>query len=100
MMRDRNLVPDKSTEELIEDQKLNMRLLEDLAQALFRIAVADVLPEHLHRIEGKWLNAWSVGLDPDKWEERGLFAPRSPARDISYLTEPLNSLFRLRTLQH
>lgn len=100
LMRDRNLVPDKSTEELIEDQRLNMRLLEDLAQALFRIAVADVLPEHLHRIEGRWLNAWSVGLDPDKWEERGLFAPRSPARDISYLTEPLNRLFRLRSLQH
>lgn len=100
LMRDRNLVPDKSTEELIEDQRLNMRLLEDLAQALFRIAVADVLPGHLHRIEGRWLNAWSVGLDPDKWEERGLFAPRSPARDISYLTEPLNRLFRLRSLQH
>lgn len=100
LMRDRNLVPDKSTEALIEDQRLNMRLLEDLAQALFRIAVADVLPGHLHRIEGRWLNAWSVGLDPDKWEERGLFAPRSPARDISYLTEPLNRLFRLRSLQH
>lgn len=100
LMRDRNLVPDKSTEEMIEDQKLNMRLLEDLAQALFRIAVADVLPGHLHRIEGRWLNAWSVGLDPDKWEERGLFAPRSPARDISYLTEPLNRLFGLRALQH
>lgn len=100
LMRDRNLVPDKSTEEMIEDQKLNMRLLEDLAQALFRIAVADVLPGHLHRIEGRWLNAWSVGLDPDKWEERGLFAPRSPARDISYLTEPLNRLFGLRAPQH
>lgn len=98
-MRARNLTPGKSTAELVEDQHLNMALMEELAVALFKIAVADVLPEHAHKLEGKWLNAWSVSLDPDKWEERGLFAPRTPSRDISHFTDPLNRMFRVRELQ-
>ncbi|KKM93751.1 hypothetical protein LCGC14_1205260 [marine sediment metagenome] len=99
-MRDRNLVPDKPVEELVADQQENMRLLEELAQALFRIAVADVHPEHAHKLEGKWLNAWAISLDPAKWDERGLFTPRSAPRDISRVSVPLNKAFRVRELQH
>jgi flavin-dependent dehydrogenase len=98
-MRTRNLIADKPLAELVADQKMNMDLMEELAIALFRLAVADVLPEHYHRVENTWINAWSVSLDPSKWEERGLFTPRTAPRDLSHLTEPLNRMFRVRVLQ-
>ena len=98
-MRDRNLIPDKSVEELVEDQKKNMILMEDLAQVLFRMAVADCCPEQLPRLEGKWLNAWAITLDHEKWEERGLFRPKSEPRDLSYLTDSLYPAFNMPQFQ-
>ena len=99
-MRERNLVPDKSLEELVADQHANMALLEELAICLFRLAVADVHPEHLHRVEDTWINATAITLDPSQWEERGLFRPRTAPRDLSHFSDPLERLFRVRKLQH
>jgi len=96
LMRDRNLQSNKSTEELIEDQKLNMALMEELAIVLFRIAVKDVLPEHYDRVANTWINPSSISLDPSTWEERGLFKPTSEPRDLSHLEEPLYRLFNVR----
>jgi hypothetical protein len=98
-MRERNLIPDKPLDELIRDQEQNMVLMEDLAQVLFRVAVADCCPEDLPRLKGKWLNAWAITLDPDKWEERGLFSPKSEPRDLSYLADPFFEMFNLRPLE-
>lgn len=91
-MRTRNLVPDKSTPELVADQKENMGLMEELAIALFKIAVADVHPDQLHRLEGRWLNATSISLDPATWEDRGLFKPRTEPRDTDNLAAQLRDM--------
>jgi len=98
-MRVRNLVPGKPLEELIDDQERNMVLMEDMAQVLFRMAVADCHPEALHRIDGKWLNAWAIHLDPDTWDERGLFDPKSEPRDLSYIADQLNAMFNMPELK-
>jgi flavin-dependent dehydrogenase len=98
-LRTRNLVPGKPIEELVADQVANMNLMEELAIAIFRVAVADVHPEHAHRLEGRWLNAWSINLDVTTWEKNGLFTPRTPARDITHLTEPLEAMFHVRQPQ-
>jgi flavin-dependent dehydrogenase len=71
---ERNLRSGKPLEELLEDHRKNMAVLEALAVALFRIAVEDVLPGEVERVaEAPHLNVWGVGLEPDRWEEEGLF---------------------------
>lgn len=94
-MRERNLIPNKSIEDLVEDQHLNMRLMEDMTLVMFKMAVADCLPDHAHKLEGRWLNPFAISLNPDEWEERGLFKPRSEPRDLSYLTDPLYAMFNV-----
>lgn len=94
-MRARNLIPNKPLDALIRDQQMNIELLEDLALVLFRLAVADCIPEQAHRIEGRWLTPSAITLDHTKWEERGLFEPKSPPRDLSYLSDTLFAMFNV-----
>jgi flavin-dependent dehydrogenase len=77
-MRRRNMRTGKSRDELLRDHAANLDALEELAQALFLLAVEDVFPEHLARFQGDvWLNAWAVSLKPGCWEADGLFEPPS-----------------------
>lgn len=90
----RNLQSGKSTEELIADQHYNMARFEELAQALFLLAVEDVMPEQLERFpDPVWLNAWRVGLDPERWEKERLFEPTSAPRDFSAMYTEIRSRF-------
>jgi hypothetical protein len=92
----RNLATGKSLAELVEDARLNMELFEELAQVLFLVAAADVLPEEAHRFaRPTWFNAWSIGLDPNQWEEDGLFRPQSPARELREVEEAVFAQFGL-----
>jgi hypothetical protein len=52
-----------------------------------------VLPETLARFgTNRWVNAEAIGLDPDRWERDGLFAPKTPARDYSALEAEIGGL--------
>ena len=94
-LRTRNLQSGKELPELLDDQRQNMTIVEELAQAIFLLAVEDVMPEQLNRFpEGTWLNAWRVSLNPERWEADGLFKPKSPARDLSRIRNDIRSLFR------
>lgn len=89
-LRDRNLQAGKSADELIEDAKLNMATLEELAQVLFLAAVEDQFPNHLSRFEEPvWLNVWGIGMDPSRWEADGLFEPRTEPRDLTPIRDDL-----------
>ncbi len=91
----RNLRSGKTGDEIVADQIENVRRLEEMAQAMFLVAVEDVLPEHLERFEGSpWLNAWGVGLDPEKWDSARLFEPTTPPRDLEPVREQFRTLFR------
>jgi len=71
-----------------------MKELEELAQALFLLAVDDVVPEHRHRLpEPPWLNYSAFGLRPEAWESDGLFKPRSPPRDLTAINESIRQFF-------
>jgi flavin-dependent dehydrogenase len=95
-LRLRNLQADKPLEELVADQQENMQTFEELSQALFMVAVEDCYPDQLERVKkAGWLNAWRIGLDPEKWDEDGLFEPKSPARDLKGIYTQIRSLFRL-----
>ena len=95
--RARNLRSGKEMPELLADAQQNMATIEELAQVLFLIAVEDVMPEQLHRFpKDTWLNAWQVGLDAERWEADGLFAPESAQRDLSPIREQVRALFRAK----
>lgn len=95
-LRERNLKAGKSAEEVLEDAKLNMATLEELAQVLFLIAVADQFPEHMSRFKDPvWLNVWGIGMDPSRWEADGLFEPRTEPRDLTSMRDDLFRGFNL-----
>lgn len=90
----RNLRTGKTAAELAEDQRWNMERLEELAQVFFLMAVEDLMPEELERFpEPLWVNAWKIGLDPEKWEEQGLFAPTTTPRDLTPIRDQIRALF-------
>jgi len=95
-LRLRNLSSGKSVEELVQDAMANMKTLEELAQILFLLAVEDVMPECMDQFTPPvWLNAWSVCLDPERWQVERLFEPDSEPRDLSRIREQVRSLFHL-----
>jgi flavin-dependent dehydrogenase len=94
-LRVRNLEAGKSREELVEDQVANMDRIEELAQALFLLALEDVRPEYLETMPRPiWLNAWGISLNPKNWQANQLFQPTSKPRDLNGIREQIRSLFR------
>ena len=95
-LRARNLQTGKSPDELTADAQHNMDRFEELAQVLFLVAVADVLPDESRRFDGSvWLDAWSVSLDPSRWDADGLDRPRSPRRDLAVVGPQVFAAFGL-----
>lgn len=88
-LRLRNLQRQKSMEQLSAEQSENMKLMEEFAQALFLLAVEDVLPEQLPKVRSQpWLNAWRMSLQPEEWESDGLFRPTAiPAHPLGIYEE-------------
>lgn len=86
----------KTEQELIDDHLASLELLEELAQAIFLLAVADTMPEQLEQFSTtQWLNAYAVSLKAEKWEKDGLFKPKSSPRDLRRVIEPINEVFKV-----
>lgn len=92
-LRDRNLVSNKSLDRLVEDAKVNMSVLEQVALALFLVAVEDQFPEHARDLRSRALNPYAVGLDPSRWEEDGLFQPEGRSGASAGIVEDLFRVF-------
>lgn len=96
-LRVRNLQPGKSAEVIVADQVTNMARLEELAQAIFLVAVEDVMPEYLDQFPAPlWLHAWRISLHPEQWQSDGLFNPITPPRDLEPMRQQIRSLFHLQ----
>ncbi|NEO95239.1 MAG: FAD-dependent oxidoreductase, partial [Moorea sp. SIO3G5] len=94
-VRLRNL-KNKTEQELIDDHLASLELLEELAQAIFLLAVADTMPEQLAQFSStEWLNAYGISLNATKWEQDGLFQPKSPPRDLRRVMEPMGQVFQV-----
>ena len=89
---------DRDTHQALEVKiQMNMRTLEELALALFLIAIEDVKPDwmpHLEQIE--WFNPLAVGLDEEKWEPEGLLRPDSSPRDFKEIWKQIRNKLRVR----
>jgi hypothetical protein len=84
----------KSANALRDGLLRGFQFAEEAAQVFFYLAVEDALPEELHRFQTPyWVNVWAVSLNPDQWEDDGLFAPTSEPRDLSSLIEEISCLF-------
>ena len=98
-LRSRNLQDNKTDSELNNDYAANLEILEELAQAIFLLALEDTMPEQLSRFTSPvWLNAWAISLDVNQWENDGLFNPRSKPRDWSRVMDPLRKHIRFSSL--
>ncbi|BCL80841.1 NAD(P)/FAD-dependent oxidoreductase [Ktedonobacteria bacterium brp13] len=79
----RNFRSGKSVEELLEDHQKTLVYIEEMAQIIFLMAVADTMPDKLSQLPSPlWLNAWGVGLDPKRWKADKLFVPTSQPRTL------------------
>jgi flavin-dependent dehydrogenase len=79
----RNFKANKSIEELVADHLKTLDYIEEFAQIIFLLALADTMPEMLAQLPSPlWLNAWGVGLDPKRWNADKLFAPISQPRSL------------------
>ncbi|QMU70031.1 NAD(P)/FAD-dependent oxidoreductase [Streptacidiphilus sp. P02-A3a] len=71
--------------------------IEELAHVIFYLALEDALPEHVESVRSRgWLNTSVLSLDPDRWEQDGLFEPKSRPRldEAKALEEELRRLYR------
>ncbi|MEA5536735.1 FAD-dependent monooxygenase [Crocosphaera sp. XPORK-15E] len=89
-LRTRNLKSNKTESEIIDAYLSSLKLFEEFAQVIFQIAVEDTIPEMLPKItSNQWLNAWAVGIEPNKWQADGLFYPKSSPRNLDIIKQQL-----------
>lgn len=76
-----------TTDELLHHYQVSLDFFEELAQQIFVIALADTMPEMLQQLPSPlWLNAWGIGLNPQRWKVDKLFTPQSAPRPL-HITE-------------
>lgn len=70
----RNLQLDKTIEELADDLQRNLEDMQNLARAIFYVAVNELDKEAFARLpETLAVNPTALNLDPSRWEADGLF---------------------------
>ena len=67
-------------------------VLQEYAQAIFFRALAETAPDQLSRFEDRWVNAWSVDLDPETWTKEGLMSPEIPRRSLERAIQHVRDL--------
>lgn len=95
-IRARNLQSNKKPDEIVSDHILNMAIFEELAQAIFLLAVEDLYPEVFARFtETIRLNAWAIDLDQKQWNQNGLFSPKSGGSRSQNVRKEFRDLFKI-----
>lgn len=94
----RNLPPKTDDfRRLLDNTREAVDRIEELAHIIFFLAVQDVMPEQMPRLEAAgWINTEAIGLDPDRWERDGLFAPKTAPREFTRHREEIAGLFTRR----
>lgn len=80
-----------SDDELRERIRDNVTAYEELSIEIFRQAVQCCLPDQVDRIAGRPLNPEAIGLDPERWEEDGLFDPDKAIQARPAIVEDVSS---------
>lgn len=85
----------RTPEQTLHAARLNLDRLEELAQILFWKALEECLPEKAaeYAEPRPWINAWRMSLEPDRWEEEGLFRPATAPRKLHSMRKTFAGLF-------
>jgi flavin-dependent dehydrogenase len=96
----RNLPPKTGDfRKLLDNIREAVDRIEELAHIIFFLAVRDVLPDELPRFANvEWIDTEAIGLDPERWERDGLFAPKTAPRDYRRHEAEIGRLFTRRTV--
>jgi hypothetical protein len=93
----RVLARGKDPGDLARDHRQTMELLEELAQAIFLLALEDTMPSVLAELPAPlWLNAWALSLDRETWQRRRLLEPTTAPRDLTRVRNELGAIFTRR----
>jgi flavin-dependent dehydrogenase len=61
--------------------------IEELAHIIFYLAIEDILPDRLPEIQAPdWLNVAAISLNPSRWQDDGLFEPKTRPRPNQLIT--------------
>jgi hypothetical protein len=75
--------------------------MEEFLQVVFLMAVRDVMPEKLAALpDPLWVNLWAIGLNPERWEQDGLYRPKTAPRDLSEMRAQIEQLYQMRPLDN
>jgi flavin-dependent dehydrogenase len=90
-----NLRKVDSVDQLRVQYHANIERLEDLLQSLFLLAVEDLYPEEMARLNPvKWFDVQRLSLDPARWDTSGLFEPRTRPREFRHLYDQIRAQLR------
>jgi len=79
----------KSPARAISDMKINLARYEEAAQLIFFAAVKDVLPEKLETFASRWVDPYSMILNPALWGEGGPCSAKSRKRDLTPIAQSM-----------
>ena len=89
----------ESTEALKLQYQSNAELMEGLLQALFLLAVDDLFPDDMMRLDhAPGLNVQRLTLEPTRWDSTGMLEPRSAPRGFRLLYDELRAQLRHKRL--
>jgi hypothetical protein len=93
MLLNLDLAARRSPAQAIETARINLDRFEELALVLFWQAVSECYPQHPALQIRPWANAWRIHLDPDKWEQDGVFDPETAPRSLAAMRDNLTGIF-------
>lgn len=87
----------RSPEIVLKTIEKNLESLDELAQVIFRQAVAESYPDEMRISDRSWINSWKIVLDREKWHEQGLFDSSSPPRSLAVMRRNFSGIFAPRS---
>lgn len=94
-----DLASRRSPEQAIMVARKNLDRLEELALVLFWQAVSECYPDHPLLEKKPWANAWRIHLNPEKWEEDGVFSPDTAPRSLKSMRDNFTGIFAAQSLR-
>ena len=84
---------------VLDVARKNLDHFEELAQVLFWQAVEECYPENEMLKTRPWINVWKMVLDPEKWEEQGIFDAETTPRPLDAMRDNFTGIFAPQSLR-
>jgi flavin-dependent dehydrogenase len=86
---------------ILDNYRYALARMEEFLQVVFLMAVRDVMPEKLAALPNPlWVNLWAISLSPERWEQDGLYRPKTAPRDLSEMRAQVKQLYQMRPLDN